>query len=71
MDFTNKHSRHGQSTHRKACREPAIRDAQKPAQNVFSALKLGYKLSRVALDENEQNQEWQLEKNGLVNMKYK
>ena len=35
VHFTNKHSRHGQSTHRKARREPAIRDAQKLAQNVF------------------------------------
>ena len=35
VHFTNKHSRHGQSTHRKARREPAIRDSQKLAQNVF------------------------------------
>ena len=35
VHFKNKHSRHGQSTHRKARREPAIRDPQKLAQNVF------------------------------------
>ena len=35
MYLTNKHSQHRQSTHRKACLEPAIRDMQKLAQNVF------------------------------------
>ena len=33
--WQTKDSRHGQSTHRKARREPAIRDAQNLAQNVF------------------------------------